>query len=91
MDVNNQSKIIMKKKYEPVYKVKNNKVMKKDHPPLSPLAQQIKKILDQNVDDWHDERKVKGLTISAVKIETLFRKILSKQFANPAIISEIFG
>lgn len=67
------------------------KKKKQEFAPLSPLAQQIKSILDKNVDDWNGEGKVKGLTVSAVKIETLFRKALDKQFANPSIISEIFG
>ncbi len=63
---------------------------KQEFAPLSPLAQQIKKILDQNTEAprWDI---VTGKTVSAVKIEELFKQHLEARFVNPAIISEIFG
>lgn len=42
---------------------------KKEYPPLSPLAEKIKAILENEVDDWEGQRRVTGLTISAIKIE----------------------
>jgi len=78
-----------KKKYDPVYKVKNNKVMKKEYPPLSPLALKIKKILENEIDDYEGRRRVTGVTVSAVKIEKMFNKMVKEEFPNPSISSEL--
>lgn len=72
---------------------------KKEYPPLSPLAEKIKAILENEVDDWEGQRRVTGLTISAIKIEKFIlsgkkqclylHRIKNKSYVTKNIVSSI--